>query len=154
MRRVARSTVLTAAIACGSIGFIGLAPMSPARAQTMDIREAFFAAIRSPESRYQGELNGAFGEYARAALKTSAAFFVDVRQVDPPVIYSRADCKRLHARITAPDLRLTDQSGVARSFDYALEMSLCLDGSPPNEIALEAMNALPSHKRQAPSGNQ
>jgi len=113
----------------------------------MDIREAFFAAIRSPESRYQGKLDGAFGEYARGALKTSAAFFVDVRPLDPPVTYSRADCKRLRARITAPDLRLTDQSGVARSFEYALDMSVCLDGSPPNELALEAMKSLPSQKR-------
>ena len=144
MRRIARTEVLTAAFA---LGFIGLAPMSSARAQTMDIREAFFAAIRSPESRYQGKLDGAFGEYARGALKTSAAFFVDVRPVDPPVTYSRADCKRLRARITAPDLRWTDQSGVARSFEYALEMSVCLDGSPPNELALEAMKSLPSQKR-------
>ena len=134
-------------VAVIALGIIGLAPMSPARAQTMDIREAFFAAIRSPESRYQGRLDGAFGEYARGALKTSAAFFVDVRPVDPPVNYSRADCKRLRAQITAPDLRWTDQSGVARSFDYGLEMSLCLDGSPPNELALEAMKSLPSQKR-------
>jgi hypothetical protein len=121
--------------------------MNSAKAQTMDIREAFFAAIRSPESRYQGKLDGAFGEYARGALKTSAAFFVDVRPVDPPVTYSRADCKRLLARITAPDLRWTDQSGVARSFEYALEMSVCLDGSPPNELALEAMQSSPKQDR-------
>ena len=131
-------------VAVIALGIIGLAPMSPARAQAMDIREAFFAAIRSPESRYQGRLDG---EYARGALKTSAAFFVDVRPVDPPVNYSRADCKRLRAQITAPDLRWTDQSGVARSFDYGLEMSLCLDGSPPKELALEAMKSLPSQKR-------
>jgi hypothetical protein len=113
----------------------------------MDIREAFFAAIRSPESRYQGELNGAFGDYARGALKTRAAFFVDVHPVEPPVTYSRADCKRLRARITAPDLRWTDQSGVARSFEYALDMSVCFDGSPPNELALEAMKSSPKQDR-------
>jgi hypothetical protein len=134
-------------VAAIAFGLIGLASMRPAPAQTMDIREAFFAAIRSPESRYQGKLDGAFGDYARGALKTSAAFFVDVHPVDPPVTYSRADCKRLRAQITAPDLRWTDQSGVARSFEYALEMSVCLDGSPPNELALEAMKSLPPQKR-------
>ena len=115
-----------------------------AQAPQLDMRDAFAAAIKSPDGRYRGQLDGLFAAYARQTLKTESAIFVDITTV---ARYARADCKRLRALITAPDLRWTDASGAGRSFEYGYEMSVCLDGSPPNELALEAIKSLPDRDR-------
>jgi len=111
-------------------------PVAAQAPQQLDMRDAFVAAIKSPDGRYRGQLDGLFAAYARQTLKTDSAIFVDITTVGQ---YARADCKRLRALITAPDLRWADASGTARSFEYGYEMSVCLDGSPPNELALEAI---------------
>ena len=119
-------------------------PVAAQAPQQLDMRDAFAAAIKSADGKYRGRLDGLFADYARQTLKTDSAIFVDITTVGQ---YARADCKRLRALITAPDLRWTDASGTARSFEYRYEMSVCLDGSPPNELALEAIKSLPARDR-------
>ena len=119
-------------------------PVAAQAPQQLDMRDAFAAAIKSADGKYRGRLDGLFADYARQTLKTDSAIFVDITTV---ARYARADCKRLRALITAPDLRWTDASGAGRSFEYGYEMSVCLDGSPPNELALEAIKSLPDRDR-------
>jgi hypothetical protein len=136
--------LLTHSVAAVALVLSCLTSPVGAQAPQLDMRDAFVAAIRSPDGRYRGQLDGLFAAYARQTLKTDSAIFVDITTV---ARYARADCKRVRALITAPDLRWTDASGAGRSFEYGYEMSVCLDGSPPNELALEAMKSLPARDR-------
>jgi len=106
-----------------------------AHAQQSDIHDAMYAALRSDQGVYKGELKGDFAALVHQKLNTSAPVFVAVSTVRA---FKQQGCKRLRADITVPDLTWKDpKTGVQNSFSYRYEMNLCPDGSPPAEVALE-----------------
>lgn len=106
-----------------------------AHAQQSDIHDAMYAALRSEQGTYKGELKGDFAALVHQKLNTTAPVFVAVSTVRA---FKQQGCKRLRADITVPDVTWKDpKTGVQNSFSYRYEMNLCPDGSPPGEVALE-----------------
>lgn len=100
-----------------------------------DMRDAMFAALKSPSGTYQGKLDGVFGDLMRKEMGSNADIFVNVTTVRA---FKQTGCKRLRAMLSAPDVKWNDtKTGQPQSFSFGYEMNVCEDGSPPMETAIE-----------------
>ena len=108
------------------------AATSQAQPMQGDLRDAMFAALKSPDGTYKGRLDGATGETLRRELRTQSPVLVSVTTVHR----FQNNCARLKAMISAPDMKWLDQkTGQQQSFNYGYLMNLCPDGSPPDDGA-------------------